>query len=94
VQAKKPSRVINGIKYLKTILIEAAWAASHAKTNPALVVKHRSIAARGEVKKTNLAIGHKILIAAYHVLRHKTCYATREQNNKYISKEDKRKSNN
>jgi len=69
---KKSSKVTHGNKYLKTTLIEAAWAASHSKTNPVLAIKHRSITIRRGIKKANLAIGHKILIAAYHVLRDKT----------------------
>lgn len=81
---KKSSRVTHGNKYLKTTLIEAAWAASHSKTNPVLAVKHRAIAVRRGVKKANLAIGHKILIAAYHVLRDKTSYITPEQNKEIL----------
>lgn len=81
---KKSSRVTHGNKHLKTTLIEAAWAASHSKTNPVLAVKHKAIAVRRGAKKANLAIGHKILIAAYHVLRDKTPYMTPEQNKEIL----------
>jgi Transposase and inactivated derivatives len=81
---KKSSKVTHGNKYLKTTLIEAAWAASHSKTNPELAVKHRAIAIRRGVKKANLAIGHKILTAAYHVLRDKTPYLPSERNKQLL----------
>lgn len=81
---KKSSKVTHGNKYLKTTLIEAAWAASHSKTHPELAVKHRAIAIRRGVKKANLAIGHKILTAAYHVLRDKTPYLPSERNKELL----------
>lgn len=77
---KKSSKVTHGNKHLKTTLIEAAWAASHSKTNPVLAIKHRSITIRRGSKKANLAIGHKILIAAFHVLRDKTPFLPSERN--------------
>lgn len=81
---KKSSKVTHGNKYLKTTLIEAAWAASHSKANPVLAIKHRSIATRRGIKKANLAIGHKILIAAYHVLRDKTPFLPSERNKEIL----------
>ena len=63
------SRTTQGNKYLKTTLVEAAWAATRSKTNPVLADKHRRIAHRRGKKKATFAIGHKILTAAYHVLR-------------------------
>jgi len=81
---KKSSRVTHGNKFLKTTLIEAAWAASHSKTNPILAIKHRSIAMRRGAKKANLAIGHKILVAAYHILRDKTPFLPSERNQQIL----------
>lgn len=81
---KKSSRVTHGNKFLKTTLIEAAWAASHSKANPVFAIKHRSIAVRRGTKKANLAIGHKILIAAYHVLRDKTPFLPSERNKEIL----------
>ncbi|WP_246223528.1 IS110 family transposase [Fulvivirga kasyanovii] len=66
---KYSSRTTHGNKYLKTTLVEAAWAATRSKANPILADKHRRIAARRGQKKATIAIGHKILIAAYHVMR-------------------------
>lgn len=81
---KKSTKVAHGNRYLKTTLIEAAWAASHSKANPVLTIKHRSIAIRRGVKKANLAVGHKILIAAYHVLRDKTPFLPSERNKEIL----------
>lgn len=71
---KYSSRTTHGNKYLKTTLVEAAWAASRSKTNPIMADKHRAIAARRGKKKATMAIAHKILIAAYHILRDKEPY--------------------
>jgi transposase len=68
---KISSKINHGNKYLKTTIVEAAWAASHSKVNPVLAIKHRSIAVRRGIKKANIAIGHKILIAVYFVLKDK-----------------------
>jgi transposase len=81
---KKSAKATHGNKYLKTTLIEAAWAACHSKTNPVLAIKHRNITMRRGVKKANLAIGHKILIAAYHVLRDKTPFLPSERNKEIL----------
>jgi transposase len=81
---KKSSRATHGNKYLKTTLVEAAWAASHSKTNPVLASKHRAIALRRGIKKASLAIGHKILIAAYHVIRDKIPYLPSERNQEIL----------
>jgi transposase len=65
---KRSSRTTQGNKYLKTTLIEAAWSASHTK-NTHLAFKHHVIAKRRGSKKAAVAVGHKILIASYHILR-------------------------
>jgi transposase len=65
---KRSSRTTQGNKYLKTTLIEAAWSASHTK-NTHLAFKHHVIAKRRGSKKAAMAVGHKILIASYHILR-------------------------
>lgn len=54
-------------KYLKGLLVEAAWAAARTK-GAYLSAKYDSMAARKGRKKTLLIIGHKILKAAYIVL--------------------------
>ena len=76
---KYSSKITHGNKYLKTTLVEAAWAASHSK-DCLMAAKHKAIAARRGSKKANMAIGHKILTAAYFVLRDKTPYLLSSQN--------------
>src|SRR5690606_17254190 len=81
---KYSSKITHGNKYLKTTLVEAAWVASRAKSNPLLAVKHHQIAARRGQKKATIAIAHKILIAAYHVLRDKEKYRLHPQDIKIL----------
>jgi len=76
---KYSSKITHGNKYLKTTLVEAAWAVSHSK-DCLLASKHKAITARRGSKKANIAIGHKILTAAYFVLRDKTPYLPSCQN--------------
>jgi transposase len=70
---KKSSRTTQGNKYLKTTLIECAWSASHTK-NTQLSYKYTVLASRRGGKKAAMAIGHKILTAAFHILRDKVEY--------------------
>jgi transposase len=70
---KKSSRITQGNKYLKTTLIEAAWSVSHTK-DTLLTYKYQVIASRRGAKRAAIAIGHKILTAAYFILRDKTEY--------------------
>lgn len=70
---KKSSKTTQGNKYLKTTLIEAAWSVSHTK-NTHLSYKYHVMAKRRGSKKAAMAIGHKLLTAAYHILRDKTQY--------------------
>jgi len=88
---KMSSRVTQGNKHLKTTLVEAAWAASHSKTNPLLAVKHRNIALRRGIKKANVVIGHKILKAAYYVLRDKTPFISPLNNKEILEIKRKKK---
>ena len=67
------------ITHAASTLVEAAWAASHSK-DCLMAAKHKAIAARRGSKKANMAIGHKILTAAYFVLRDKTPYLLSSQN--------------
>ncbi len=79
---KMSGRVTHGNKYLKTTLVEAAWVASRSKVNQALSQKHKSLSIRRGSKKATIAIAHKILIAAYHVLRDHTPYLPSIQDKK------------
>jgi transposase len=69
----KSSRATQGNKYLKTMLVEAGWSAAHTK-NTYLANRYSVLASRRGSKKATLAIGHKILSAAYYILRDNTPY--------------------
>ena len=58
---------------LRTTLVEAAWAASRTK-NTYLRSKYDRIVPRRGKKKAQIAVAHKILIAAYYILKNKEPY--------------------
>jgi hypothetical protein len=63
----------HGNKHLKTILTEFGWIASKMK-GTYLWSKYHSLVGRRGKKKTLVAVGHKILIMCYHILKHKVPY--------------------
>lgn len=83
---KKSSRTTHGDKYLKSILTQFAWAASRTK-NTYLRSKYESLVGRRGKKRALVAIGHKILIAAYFILKNKTAY--RELGGQYLDSRKK-----
>lgn len=70
---KKSERITHGNKTLKTALVEAAWAASHTKDSY-LKRKYHSLAIRRGNKRALIAIAHKILTAAYFILKNRVVY--------------------
>ena len=56
-----------GNNWLRTTLVESAWAASHSKTY--LGAQYRRIAKRRGPKRAAIAVAHSILIIAFHLLR-------------------------
>lgn len=68
---RRTGRTRKGNRWLKTALIQAAWAASHTK-GTYLQAQFRHLAfARGKgVKKATVALAHSILISAWHILTH------------------------
>jgi transposase len=84
----KIARVTEGNQYLKPILVECAWSSSHVK-NCYLRRKYESLIGRRGKKRALIAVGHKILTAAYHILKDKVAY--KELGYEYLDK--RRKSN-
>lgn len=84
VGKKMSTRVTHGNKYLKSTLVEAAWVVSRCKTSPILAEKHKILSLRRGSKKATLAIGHKILNAAYYILRDQTPFLPHTQDQKII----------
>lgn len=84
---KKPGATTHGNKQLKSILTEFAWVASRMK-GTYLSSKYHSLVGRRGKKKTIVAVGHKILIMCYHILKYKVPY--KELGPRYL---DERKKN-
>jgi transposase len=70
---KKPGSTTYGNKCLKTMLTEFAWVASKTK-NTYLRSKYHSLVGRKGKKKALVALGHKILIMCYHILKYRRPY--------------------
>jgi transposase len=70
---KKPGSTTYGNKCLKTMLTEFAWVASKTK-DTYLRSKYHSLVGRRGKKKALVALGHKILIMCYHILKYKRPY--------------------
>jgi len=70
---KKSSRITHGDKNLKPVLVQCAWAAARTKRTY-LRSKYDSLIVRRGKKRALIAVGHKILIAAYFILKNKTAY--------------------
>ena len=67
-------RTTKGDRWLKRILVQAAWAASHTK-GTYLAAQYRRWAKRRGRKRALLAVGHTLLVIIYHVLKRGTTYA-------------------
>jgi len=70
---RKSGATTHGNIHLKTILTEFAWIASKMK-GTYLWSKYQSLVGRKGKKKTLVAVGHKILISAYHILKYRVPY--------------------
>jgi transposase len=69
----RSGRTSKGNRWLRRALTQAAWAASHTK-NTYLSAQYRRLAARRGKKRALVALGHTILVIAYHVLKRGTVY--------------------
>ena len=70
---RRSSRIPKGNVYLKTALVEAANSAAKAK-GTYLRDKFYRLKARRGYKRAAVAVGHKILVAIYHMLSNQVCY--------------------
>lgn len=70
---KKSERINHGNRSLKTALVEAAWAAAHTKESY-LKRRYYALSTRRGKKRALIAIAHKILIAAYFILKNRVSY--------------------
>jgi transposase len=70
---KKSGRITYGNKYLRALLVQLAWSASRTK-GTYLSSKYKSLVGRRGKKRAIIAVGHRILIAVYFMLRDKVKY--------------------
>jgi transposase len=73
---RRSGRVTKGNRWLKRILVQAAWAVSHTK-GTYLAAQYRRLAKRRGCKRALVAVGHTLLGIIYHVLKRGTTYAER-----------------
>lgn len=64
---RKSGKTRQGSRWLRTALVQAGWAASRGKDRYLKAQFHRIARRRGR-KRALVAVGHSILIAAYHML--------------------------
>ena len=64
---KKNAKTLKGNSHLQSLLVESAWGATRVKDG-FLKRKYQSLVGRRGKKKALVAVGHKIIVAAYHVL--------------------------
>jgi transposase len=70
---KKNCQITHGNKSLKTTVVECAWAASRTK-DTYLRAKYHSLVGRRGKKRALVAVGHKILVMCYYMLKQKVAY--------------------
>jgi transposase len=70
---RKSGKTTKGSRYLRAALGQAAWAASHQQ-EPDLAAPYKRLVTRMGKKKALVAVGHSILVIAYHVVQKRTPY--------------------
>lgn len=73
---------------MKAILTQCAWAAAKTKDSY-LRAKYYSLIGRRGKKRALVAVGHKILVMAYHILKTGIPYKELGHNYLILRKEDK-----
>ena len=64
---RKSGRTNKGSRWLRSTLVQAAWAASHTK-NSYFRAQYRRLAPRRGKKRALVAVAHSLLVVIYHVL--------------------------
>ena len=65
---RKSGKTRKGNRWLRTALVEAAWAAARSKGTYLAALYSRMVPRKGE-KRALVAVAHSILVAAYHMLK-------------------------
>jgi len=71
---RQSGRTRKGNQWLRTTLVQVAWAASRTK-HTYLSSQYRRLVSRRGKKRALVAVGHTILVVIYHVLREGTTYS-------------------
>jgi transposase len=67
---RRSGKTRKGNAYLRTALVQAAWAASHTKNTYLSAQYHRLVRRLGK-KKALIAVAHSMLVIIYHILSRK-----------------------
>jgi len=70
---RRTGKTTKGSQWLRTTLVQVAWAASHTKETIFSACYHRWAKRLGR-KKALVAVAHKILVVIYHLLKDRTDY--------------------
>lgn len=83
---RKSGKTGKGNKSLRSALVQAAWGATHTK-GTYLAAQYRRLVKRKGKNKALVAVGHSILVIAYHILKNKESY--QELGGDYFEKQQK-----
>ena len=70
---RRSAKIGQGNRWLRSVLVQAAWAAVKVKESHLAAVYHRLAGRRG-AKRAIMAVAHRILVAAYYMLRDQEPY--------------------
>jgi len=73
---RRSGKTTKGSQWLRTVLVQVAWSASHTKET-IFSVTYRRWSKRMGKKKALVALGHKILVVIYKLLKDQTEYRER-----------------
>ena len=82
---RKSGKTTKGSNYLRAALTQAGWAASHTKMTY-LAAQNKKLVRRIGKKKALVAVGHSILVIAYHILKNRASY--RELGGDYFDRQN------
>jgi transposase len=74
---RRSGRTTPGSRWLRSVLVQAAWAASHTKKT-SLAAAYRRRARRLGKRRSLVALGHKILVIVYELLSHGIDYVEQQ----------------
>jgi hypothetical protein len=70
---RRSGKTSKGNRYLRAVLVQAAWVASQQKETY-LAAQYKRLVKRMGKKKALVAVGHTILVIVWHLLKNKTSY--------------------